>query len=289
MFHTELRRMLRSKSTWGIFLIFLVGIIASAEYWGDKQLLIHTYMYDGSQDLDIAKLEYLIDNYTGWKFMLKMFSSPDYAALESVLVLAWIGIFVSPSFDENRLNANGNMILSRISYRRYLFSSITAQSVYIFLVVAAGTMTQTVLACIIGGFDIPVYSIGDASYEGLSVVLLVIMQMILFSFYLVLANICTVLLSMWIDNKFVVYMIPVMIFYIIPFMLASTVGNIFIGVGNALVYVYAATSFTNVNSVLQAQYSSEPSWMYFSSYVLLIIAAIWLCYCNIKCSERNYL
>lgn len=288
MWKMELNRLLKSKYTFIIFVILLIGIISFLGFDGDKKQLIDTYNYDFSTDLNRSKLLEVISNYTGWMFMLKFLDSPEYTLLESIAFILWIGAFLTPTMVEHKNNGIGNMILSRETYMEYLKNVVVSQSIYIIIIVAISSMLQLLSACFIAGWRMPVYLVGDNVFNGGSIIFIILFQTVIYSLYLIMINIFSLLFSLIIKNRYVACIMPIFIFVIVPTIVGITLGNVFNTVAEDIIYFESTEPLLCVNRIIQNNYDISVILKEMYMYVVVGIAIYIMGRNIIKKEVRTY-
>ncbi len=225
MFKQELKRLLKSKAT----LIIIVLILLSAGEFlishFEKQELVGQLNSEFAEDLNIEALTYLIENYTGVKFMFNYWFNNDFGHVAMIVLFIWAGIFLSPSLIARKETGLGNLIVSRKKYSKFALTVLGAQTVYVYIIIAAATVLQFLVAQIWGGFD-TTGLIGPYDLNFGQILLVTLFQIVIISLYGSFSVIISTLCETFIKNKYALQILPFVAFYAVPLLIRNTLGNI---------------------------------------------------------------
>lgn len=252
MLTQEFKRLIKSKSTIIILVLFIIGAVSFFISYGEKQIFVNQLANDFSPDLNRTALANFIDSYTGVKFLFDFWFNSDFSQISTFILYIWIGIFLSPNLLLQKGNGWGNFLVVRKNYPFVSLSILSAQSLYIFVVITITTVLQLFLALILGGWDISHVSIGEYELNIFGIILIIIAQIFIMSLYTILANSIAMMSSTIIKNKYIVQAAPLLIFAICPMLLSSTVGNISTMFAKVIIYFEPYNINVTISNIFQA-------------------------------------
>ncbi len=228
MFKSELKLYMKSK--WNLIIAILLSIPIVISYvstfqerneWS-KQLV------NPSADLNIQKVEQIVDGYSGISYLFNFFFSSDYLIIFILLAIISFSCMFGAQLLKHKNNGFGNMIITRCNYSTYLCSMIKVQSVYVGVFLALYFILIILLTGILfpfkfGSFitcNFPLYS-----YSALECLKCMVPQCILVILLVLNISVFTSLSDLFVNNKYMIYSVP-LVLYFVPFILASTIGNI---------------------------------------------------------------
>lgn len=219
MFKLEYKRYLFSKST----LIFLLVItVISTISWGaslsERQIFIDQY-YDYAHTDRWELISNFIYHYRGWSFLYNLWFNSGATAIKIYFIYAWIGVFLSSQLHAEKANRFGSLIITRMSYKQRLHHILSTQSLYITTIVGAYVLISFIGSLILGGIPHGASPIGTAYYGWLAWLGIAFLQFLWLSFAFVIINAFCLLLNMWIKQKYILQVIPFVLFVIVPTML----------------------------------------------------------------------
>lgn len=201
-----------------IVILVALAIVSFVISYNEKQELI-AYLDNIPEDMSELGLKASIARSSGVAFLFDFWwgaSGKDLAVIAVIVLLIWAGIFLSPAILDQKQSGFGGMIVTRKGYGGYLLSVFSAQSVYIFSVVAVSTLLQAALAFAMGGFPTTEISINLHSLSALGVAFVIILQTFIIALYVILANGITLMLSAFIKNRYLVRALPLLALGLIP-------------------------------------------------------------------------
>jgi hypothetical protein len=180
----------------------------------------------GAADLNIPVLQETIDNYTGIRFVFDFWFVSDFFIISNIVLLLWLGIFLSANLQIQNENGFGNLIVTRSGYKSYLYSIILSQTLYIFAVIAISTGLMVLIALFMGGVSFHFVQIGEYRLNLVGAIATIVVQVILMSVYASLINAICLVSNLWIRNIYVIQALPIVGFALLPLLLGSTIGNL---------------------------------------------------------------
>lgn len=220
MIKREFTRLFFSART--LVLVITSALFTAQSYyfsWMELQEYIREYN-KAAADLNLEIMKELIDSYNGFRYLFQYFEYCEEFGIYVIVLYAWLGIFVAAESCRQLESGYGNLIVSRIGYRRYKRMVIRAQSLYITAVLGFNIATELVLGGILGGFA--------GGYEGLPTgksFLLAGALYLLQVFYCVCINRIAAALSAWVKNVRLLQCIPVLVFFAVPMLYCTTIGQ----------------------------------------------------------------
>ena len=231
---------------------------------------------------DPVKLAALIESIDMTDFLQNFWSDDSASILFPTVALIWEGVFLSNIFMTQRLSGQGNTLITRMNFNKYIRNTIVSQTLYIGAVLGIFNVLLNIIAFILGGLS------SNTPISKMLIVLVV--QPINIYIILVLFNIISLFLLMFFNNKYLAMAAPVIILQIVPFVTACTIGNMS-GLAAKII-----TIFNPLNAIrLSAELISSTN-SYFESFcdagitILLYIAVVVILYIAvIKKYSRDYI
>lgn len=289
----EYGRMMKSISTIIIIIILtVISVFSFAVSFSDKKMFI-SQLDRHIEDINIDSLKVLIEHYNGFKFMFNFWFVSDFYFIFIVALLLFTGVFLSYQIQKHKEEAYGNLLISRIGYKKYLNNILVSQSLYIFSVVTITSLISLIIAFIIGGFG-RYTSLGGFGISSIQAILIIFVQNMLMSIVMVLINGCSLMVSCFIKNKYVLQAFPLFIFLILPQLIVSTLGNVSSFIGNITLPFVLWNEFMAIDNILNDYVNIKKFDISEIAYYLIPIityfALFTALYCiNIKKNERDYI
>lgn len=286
-------KLLRSISTFAICAILLViNIVSFIVSIFEKNSFINQ-LNSTSADINIDALNELIEHYNGFKLIFNFWFVSDLYFIFLVVLLLFLGVFLSYQIQKHKEEAYGNLLVSRIGYKKYLDATLVSQSLYIFSIVTITNLISLIIAFIIGGVG---YNTDLSSYDiNITQALIIIFAQNLFlSIIMVLINSCSLLVSCFIKNKYILQAFPLFIFLILPQLIVSTLGNVLSFIGNITLPFVLWNELMAIDNiindyVLNGIFSDVEIIYYLIPVISYFILFIVLYYINLKKNERDYI
>lgn len=285
MFRLELGRYLKSKASLIIIILVMIGIGDFAFTYIQKCEFIEMYETSTDEDLDMERLKDLIDRDTGIKFVIDYISGPDFSSLEVIALLAWTGIFLSSVMLDYKSSGFGNFIVTRMDYKRYAITQLAVQSVYILIVIMIETILQILAACIIGGFKVDVVYIEAWRTNLFGALVVILLQKLIVWLYVSVFNAITLMLDIVVHNRYFLQACPLVVFCVIPMLLAGSVANIWEAFADIIIYFEVDCV---ISSVTNAIMNPDMIAGYVSVVLVYITIMVLLIRNNIRVNEKDY-
>lgn len=261
MFDSEFKLYIKSK--WNVLISLLLSIPILISYittFQEKNEWAKQLVNPGA-DLNIQKVEQIVNGYSGISYLFNFLFSSDYLIIFILIAIISFSCMFGAKLLKHKNNGFGNMIIIRCNYSTYLCSMIKVQSLYVAFYLTLYFILIILLTGILfpfkfGSFitcNFPLYSC-----DVLECLKCAVPQCILVVLLVINISIFTSLSDLFVNNKYMIYSIP-LILYFAPFILASTIGNIFDSFGkivsklvvdNNILAIYlhriANTSITNL-------------------------------------------
>lgn len=288
MWKQEYKRYLKSKSGYGIVLILL--IIASCSFYfsyQDRQIFIDQTS-NPAPDLNMTALLQLIRNYSCFSFLNDFWFVSDFFIIFATALFLWIGVFLSPIATVNRQNGLGNLLVTRLTYRRYADGLWLAQSLYIATIVGISMLGSLLLACCWGGVHFDYVEIAEYHLGLGGAITVWLLQTILIILECIFINGICLFTDAWVKNKYMIQLLPVVLFVLVPFFLASTIGNIIPGTAEFFTLLLPWASFRSIENIFQEQFSSLSVLEFVAPVLIYAVIQLIIRHLNIKKISESY-
>lgn len=283
----EYKRLLKSKQSLIIAILFIIGAISFYMSFCEKQMFVEMLHEDFSSDLNRENLTRLVNNYNGIQFMFNYWFSSDFAQITIYVLYVWVGIFMTPNLLLQKEDGFGNLVMTRTPYKVYVKNNVLAQTLYIFTVVAVASVLQLILALAWGGVTGGT-SIGSYELTVLEVALVIVVQVVSLTLYVSFVNGICMMCSTFVKNKYVLQALPLIVFAIIPMLTASTLGNLSEVFASVIIYFDAHNVSVWISNIFQSFFDAKE--ILYNVFPLVIYGLIFalLARVNVKTNERNY-
>lgn len=288
MFREEFKRLMKSKMSVIILILLVVSAVSFFMSYSEKQMFVEQLNNDFSADLNRTALTDLVNGYTGLKFLFDFWFNSDFSQISMFILYVWAGIFLSPVLAVQKENGFGNMIMIRKNYRYVALTVLGAQSLYIFVILAVTTVLQVLLSFIFGGFGAYV-SIGEYQLNFASAVLVIFIQTIIMTIYTVLANGIALFFSTIINNKYIIQALPLLIFALLPMLMASTVGNLSSLFAGIVIYFEPNNVVNIISNVFQSSFDSTEIFYNIIPSIVYVVVLVFLFVVDTRKNSRNYI
>lgn len=287
MLKNEVVRLLKSKSTFVILIMLLIASLSYAISFSERRELIEMYNTSYDADLNRDRLKNVIDSDDGFKFYMDYIDTNDMASISAVVMLLWMGVFISPISERWRASGYGNLLVVRRDYKNVLKMRLLADSIYIAVIMCVTTIEQLLLAVIIGGYGNKGCPIAGYHLNLYQTLLVIIVQMIVMIVFLCVANAITAMLNCFIKNKYIIQIAPFVLFYVIPIMTATVVGNTFTITAQYARYILVSNVEMTVHNIMQAGFGIEEIVLHTVPFVVCVVFFEILKRINIRYYLRN--
>jgi hypothetical protein len=196
---------------------------------------------------------------------------------------------LSSKIEKMRESGQINFMISRTDYKKYLKSILKADSLYILSMVTISIFMILLLGFIVTGkfsgpSSIGIYDVNCWGFLGI-----VIFQIFIISLFAILITEISAILNVWIHNKIVIKTLPFSVFTLVPMIISSTIGNIFITFGNIIVLFVPFKGLRILTEILTEDVKLIDILGMLLPFVFYIILFIFLYKINVKKYTENCL
>jgi hypothetical protein len=163
-----------------------------------------------------------------------------------------------------------------------------AQSLYIASLVFISTLISFALGLIVGGTYFETILIGDRYLSLPSALLVIAVQTILLVLFVCIVNAICSLTSLSIRNRYVLQALPLCGFTLLPFVLCSTIANIYPAIGKILLPFIPFAFSQCVMDSLNTNMSTDAFIKIIIPLAVYLATALALRHKNIKTNENGY-
>ncbi|MGN0380090.1 MAG: hypothetical protein ACI4EU_10925 [Butyrivibrio sp.] len=284
MIKQNYRRYLLSYKTIVILAASFILTLISYYFSYQEKMGYVSQMSGQAVDFNRDVMQRLIDRYNGFGFFFDSYFMSDTSFIYFLVLYAWVGIFVSSELQGNMESGYGNFIVTRCRYSRYVKDTIISQSLYIATVIAATVVIQVAAAFTVAGTS----ALNYQNYSSVESAMLIVAQYGILTLYCILVNIISSSLGFWFRNKYVVQMIPLVLFAVIPLIIGSTLANVF-SWGYGLFVVISPFEYMTVIYNLMSEYAGEYAFYFGAGVTVFIIMAIVTVSVSVKKLRNNYI
>ncbi len=239
MVKNELRLYLKSKLNVIMLICMTIPVVLSYYATFSEKNEWEQQLQIAAADLNIEKTKSIIDGYNGFSYIFNFLFSTDFCIIFFLIIIMGFSCMFGGRFYYDRSSGFGNLLMTRTNYKKYLKSMILAQSIYIVCFLSLYFIILTTITGLIFKFnfdDVLTSNLTLTSPSLVSCLKLYLPQIFLIILLNVIISIITILSNLFFNNKYIIHCVPLFI-YFIPFLLASTIGNMSLGIGNALSYL----------------------------------------------------
>lgn len=286
-------KLLKSISTFVICTILLViSIVSFTVSLFEKNSFIHQ-LNSTSPDINIDALNNLIEHYNGFKLIFNFWFVSDLYFIFVAVTLLFLGVFLSYQIQKHKEEAYGNLLVSRIGYKKYLDDTLVSQSLYIFSIVTITNLISLTIAFIFGGMGCDT-DLSSFDINIIQALIIIFVQNLFLSIVMVLINSCTLLASCFIKNKYILQAFPLFMFLILPQLIVSTLGNVSSFIGNITLPFVLWNELMAIDNIindykLNGMFSNTEIIYYLIPILTYFILFIVLYCINLKKNERDYI
>ncbi|MDR2647608.1 MAG: hypothetical protein LBB67_05760 [Oscillospiraceae bacterium] len=293
MVRNEYIRYFKSKSSIFAFLLLTalsIPSILSSLKTKSSFLEVTANPEPGLSASGFLHMEQLIKNYTGFRIFFDFSLLSEFYTYGYFLVfMAFIGIVLAHLFQTQKENGFGNLIVTRSSVKKQLKSMLTAQTLYITTLVFASIAAILALCLAIGGVEFDYLFVGNDERKLPFVILFIIMHTTLVSLYLSMVNAISALLNVYIRNRLVLQLMPLCGFTLLPFVLCSTIANLFPPIGTFLIPFVTFEFSTSIENLSHRPLSAGTIAHVLMPIVMYAVFAVILYWKSIKKHTEDYL
>lgn len=286
-------KLLKSIPTIAICIILLViNILSFTVSIFEKNSFIRQ-LNSPSADINVDALNELVEHYNGFKLIFNFWFVSDLYFIFLVVLLLFVGVILSYQLQKHKEESYGNLLVSRIGYKKYIDNTLISQTLYIFSIVTITSLISLIIAFIIGGIG---YNTDLNSFDIniIQALIIFLVQNLFLSIILVLINGCSLLTSCFIKNKYILQAFPLFIFLILPQLIVSTLGNVSSFIGNITLPFVLWNELMAIDNiindyVLNGIFSNFEIINYLIPVISYFILFIMLYCINLKKNERDYI
>ncbi|SCP98281.1 hypothetical protein [Anaerobium acetethylicum] len=277
MLKNEFKRILRSRSTIVIvFILVAVAVISFFISYNDKSAFVVQLTSD-SPDLNKQALINLIDSYKGNTFIFDFWYTSDFSTLFIMILFMWMGISFSSVPMLQKDSGFGNFIITRYDYKKYIRDIIIAQSLCIISVVFIVMVLMFVIATVMGG-GISSLTYGIYKLSAAGSIVIILLQFLELIMCAILINGISLLISVWIKNKYIIQIFPIVGFFLLPILIGSVIPNFIPSVTKIILLLIPLDTLKGIYMILQDKmdfgvilYSLIPFFIYGFLFVFIYI------------------
>ncbi len=289
MIIAELKRYVKSGYSIISLLISVIPVLISYYFTNQEKLDLYESIASNSSDLDLASAKASLAGINGFTYLFDFLFSSDFYIIFVIILSLSFGIILGSVELKNRKSGFGNMIFSRINLKKGTSNIILAQILYVTIYIIGFFAVLTAVTLIIFPVDNTVeFSVNILLNITSSMQCILLMTEHIFKLliYSILVVIFTYGISCFINNKYIIPFVPVMI-YFVPLLICSLVGNAVVSVGEFTTHFIAEMYLMSTYD----KYAMD-GYEYFNEFfipVLLIAASAALMLIYFKKLKRNYL
>jgi hypothetical protein len=226
MLKQELIRHFKSKFTiiLGIVLSLIILISYYTTYLEKKEWI--DVLHSGASDVNLDKVTQIVAGYNGLYYFETFLNSNDFFIIFCIVLLIGFGISLGPQV-YNALQSNyGTMIVSRMTYKKYLKNILLAQSIYMFTFILAFFLF--VFAITIAVLGLNTHLAAPSIFSGMGIgkfLFLSLVTIIHMSLFIMITIILTTISPLFLKNKYIVQLFPFLI-VMVSYLVANVLGNL---------------------------------------------------------------
>lgn len=289
MIREEYYRYLRSTYTFVLLsILVLIGVASYYMSYMEKNTFINQ-LNSNSDDLNYQTLNLIIENYSGMQFFTNFLYSDDFYQIFIIVLFAGLGIFLGYIHYDYKEKGLGTLIITRSNFSKYIRTICIAQTFYITTLIFIVMSILFVLAFIAGGLKFTYGGIGEYNLSFVQGSLIALSHIIMLMFYTILVSLITLLTPVFIHNKYLIQVFPVITFIIAPIIMGSTIANLTPILGRI---IYSFIPFITLNIIPTLLTTDIPVQSILVSIVpfLLLLFSFYLLYrLNIRKYSEDYL
>lgn len=216
------------KSKFSIIIGIVLSLIVLASYYYtylEKREWI-SVLYSGANDVNLAKVAEIVGGYNGLYYFESFIFSNDYFIIFSIVLLLGFGISIGSQVFTSMQTNYGNMIITRLSYSKYLKKVLLAQTLYMITYIISFFLLVIICSLLFLGADFNISS--PSIFKGVGILQFIsisfwsIIQML---FYIIVTILITTVSPLFLRNKYIVQLFPFII-VMVSYLAANILGNI---------------------------------------------------------------
>jgi len=227
MIKFEFKRYFFSKTT--VFILFFLLIVSCISFFtslSEKQEWVYQLQSGVDPNLNTKAVISVIENYSGLQFLFNLwFNSLGVDVVLIIVLISWIGVSFSPRMQIEKENGFGDLVITRSIFKKRFYDILIAQSLYIVSVMFIYVMITVILAMTFGGLPTAPFKFADQYFSILKMSIITFLQFIWLSLVVLSINAFCLACNVWIENKYLLQILPFVLFVIVPVLAGTIIGN----------------------------------------------------------------
>lgn len=227
-----------------------IGLISFYFSLDEKNMFVEQ-LNSTEVDINQQTVALAVDEFSASKFLYNFFFIDEFYYVYIVILFIIIGFFSTSTLLQYRLSGLGNLYVSREHYKKYLLQNIFHEIKKItFLIITSMALIHIFSFFIGSGYkDI---TIGDIQWSSLKIIYIFSLTTLLLILYILFAVVISMLVSMWLESIYLAYLLPLIMFLLIPVFIGSTLGNIFPLLGDTIKNIIPFIFLTSTSTILES-------------------------------------
>lgn len=227
-----------------------IGLISFYFSLDEKNMFVEQ-LNSTEVDINQQTVALAVDEFSASKFLYNFFFIDEFYYVYIVILFIIIGFFSTSTLLQYRLSGLGNLYVSREHYKKYLLQNIFHEIKKItFLIITSMALIHIFSFFIGNGYkDI---TIGDIQWSSLKIIYIFSLTTLLLILYILFAVVISMLVSMWLESIYLAYLLPLIMFLLIPVFIGSTLGNIFPLLGDTIKNIIPFIFLTSTSTILES-------------------------------------
>lgn len=213
-----------------IFLILTAIVALNYFITYQENLELASLLSSNAMDVNISNVKEIIKATNGLTYFLNFLLSSDFFVI-FILIFSISSVFLfGRNIIDDVKNGRGNLIISRIGYKKYLESNILAQTIFNFTFLIIYFSILFFCSYLLNGnYDLShgVITRRDIrQYDSIiQYYLIIVVKIISVGIIVNLLTVSATLINTYIKNKYIIQLFPLIV-YIVTITIGSTIGNI---------------------------------------------------------------
>ncbi len=286
----ELKKYYKSKIN--IVLIIIWTVLTIGSYYSSylQKMKWVDVFNSGAKDVNLDMVAGIISSYTNMQYFKEFIFSTTFFLGFWIISLIGFGVALGSSVHDD-LNSNyGTMIITRITYKKYLKNVLIARFIYITTLVLAFFIVVVAFTILLGNGEILVpvdnliktHNIGSYLFSAF----LLILHMIIYTSVLILLSTVS---NVFIRNRYLIQMLP-FVMIVGTYILSSTVANFSDFFANLSYYIVIESIISGFRNFCLSADSSLRDLLIGISFILVSLSVFIVVYIiNKKKFSKDYL
>ncbi len=253
MWKNEFKRLLKSYKT--VIVIVVLVLLGGISFYFTMQTKMDFIKMKQSMPADInpTNLLEVLNYFKGLKFNIEFYLTSDFIQFYLIVLLIFVGIFLSSELHKRIVTGQENFILSRVRYKKEIFNLFVAQSLYIATIVLISSVLIIFIGYLVGGFGGDSVPFGMYKLTNSSGLFLIAIQILIILIYVILANAIALFSNVFIKDKIMIQIFPFFLFYIVPTIIVSYLCQLF-SINHYLIkYFIPSTMLLGIDTIVQSE------------------------------------